>query len=108
MASPAAITVFWRPDCFFCSSLFRELDRAGIPYAASNIWEDAAAAATVRGVAGGNETVPTVQVGDLFLVNPTVNQVLAAAHEVDPHTSLPSPERFSWGDALRLLTGRQR
>lgn len=99
--------MFWRPGCLFCSSLFRDLDRAAIPYGASNIWEDVAAAAAVREVAGGNETVPTVQIGDLFLVNPTLNQVLAAAHELDPST-LPAAEQFSWGAALRLLTGRQR
>lgn len=108
MTSPAAITVFWRPGCFFSSSLFRDLDRAAIPYAASNIWEDAAAAASVRAAAGGNEIVPTVQVGDFFLVNPSLDQVLAAAHELDPETSFPWPERFSWGDRLRHLTGRRR
>lgn len=110
MTSPVDITVYWRPGCFFCSSLFRELERWSIPYDASNIWEDPAAADTVRGAAGGNETVPTVQVGDRFLVNPTLDEVLATAHEVDPQTSLPPPERFSWGDSwmLRLLTGRRR
>jgi len=38
-----------------------------------------AAAAAVRAVAGGSETVPTVQVGDRWLVNPTAEEVCAAA-----------------------------
>lgn len=47
---------------------------------------------------------------DRFLVNPTLDQVLATVHELDPHISLPPPEKFSWGDSwmLRLLTGRRR
>ncbi|MBA2577454.1 MAG: NrdH-redoxin [Euzebyaceae bacterium] len=110
MTSPAGITVYWRPGCLFCSSLFRELDQWSIAYDASNIWEHPAAAATVRAAAGGNETVPTVQVGARFLVNPSIDEVLATVHELDPHTSLPPPETFSWGDSwmLRLLTGRRR
>lgn len=109
MTSPADITVYWRPGCGFCSSLFRDLDRCSVPYEAANIWEYPAAAATVRGAAGGNETVPTVQVGERFLVNPSVDQVLATVHELDPHSSLPPPETFSWGSSwmLRLLTGRR-
>jgi hypothetical protein len=43
-----------------------------------NIWEDPQAAARVRSVAGGNETVPTVVVGYRALVNPSVGAVLAA------------------------------
>ncbi|MDP9405698.1 MAG: NrdH-redoxin [Actinomycetota bacterium] len=80
MTSPAGITVYWRPGCLFCSSLVRQLDQWSIPYDASNIWEDLAAAAIVRGAAGGSETVPTVQVGDRFLINPTIDAVLATVH----------------------------
>ena len=53
--------------------------RRGLPFREVNIWRDAAAAAAVRAVAGGSETVPTVQVGDRWLVNPTVEEVCAAA-----------------------------
>jgi hypothetical protein len=58
----------------------------------------------------GNETVPTVQVGGRFLINPSVDQVLTAVHDLDPTSSLPKPENFSWGDSwmLRLLTGTRR
>ncbi len=74
----ANVTVYWRPGCPFCGSLTRSLDRMGIEYEERNIWDDAAAAAFVRSVAFGNETVPTVMVGDLALVNPTPEEVAAA------------------------------
>jgi mycoredoxin len=46
-----------------------------------NILEDCQAAARVRAVANGNETVPTVFVGPHAMVNPSVLQVLAAVDE---------------------------
>ncbi len=48
----------------------------GIEYAAINIWDDPDAAAFVRSVANGNETVPTVTVGSTSLVNPPVGRIL--------------------------------
>jgi glutaredoxin len=58
--------------------LRRGLDRAGLDRTEVNIWEDPQAAARVRSVAGGHETVPTVVVGDVALVNPTVAEVITA------------------------------
>lgn len=69
------VTVYWRPGCPFCSSLTAGLGRAGIEFAQVNIWEDVDAAAFVRSVARGNETVPTVTVGDVALVNPRVSEI---------------------------------
>jgi mycoredoxin len=51
----------------------------GLPFREVNIWRDAAASAAVHAVAGDSEIVPTVQVGDRWLVNPTVEEVCAAA-----------------------------
>jgi mycoredoxin len=78
---PPPITFFWRPGCGFCMRLERNLDSMGIPLEKRNIWEDAEAAATVRSVARGNETVPTVVVGDVALVNPSAGQVVAVLEE---------------------------
>lgn len=72
------VTLYWRPGCGFCHALRRELDRAGLERAEVNIWDDASAAALVRSVARGNETVPTVFVGDSALINPSCREVLAA------------------------------
>lgn len=78
-AEPSTPVVFyWRPGCGFCMMLQRGLDSYGITYEARNIWEDGDAAAVVRSVAGGNETVPTVVIGDTAMVNPTIDQVLDA------------------------------
>ena len=43
-----------------------------------NVWEDPSASRTVREVNGGDELVPTVQVGDQFLSNPTLRQIRQA------------------------------
>lgn len=85
------IVVYWRPGCFFCASLFRQLERRGIPHDRVNIWEDADAAAFVRDAANGNETVPTVAVGPVALVNPNVHTVLEQAAE---HAPAAVPESY--------------
>jgi len=72
------VTVYWRPGCVFCAGLFHSMASAGIDHDRVNIWDDPDAAAFVRSVAGGNETVPTVTVGANTFVNPTVAQVAAA------------------------------
>jgi glutaredoxin-like protein len=72
------VTVYWRPGCGFCSSLRRDLERRGVDAMWVNIWEDDSARAFVRSVAAGNETVPTVMVGDVALVNPGGGAVAAA------------------------------
>lgn len=43
-----------------------------------NIWADPDAAAFVRSVADGNETVPTVVIDGRPIVNPAPSQVVAA------------------------------
>jgi mycoredoxin len=71
----AAVTVYWRPGCLFCASLLRGLGRAGIQARRVDIWQDPEGAAFVRSLTGGDETVPTVVVGDVALVNPRVSDV---------------------------------
>ena len=77
-----AVHYYWRPGCPFCSMLRRGLDKAGIVTVDHNIWEDPDAAATVREHAGGNETVPTVVIGGVGLVNPSAKQVAAHLERV--------------------------
>ena len=50
-----------------------------------NIYQNADDAALVRSVANGNETVPTVFVGCVALVNPTVALVKRTVVEHAPH-----------------------
>lgn len=50
-----------------------------------NIWEDAEDAAIVRTIADGNETVPTVIVGPVAMVNPSIELVERTVAEHAPH-----------------------
>lgn len=72
------VVFYWRPGCGFCMMLQRGLDSHGIGYEARNIWEDTEAAAEVRALADGNETVPTVLVGETAMVNPSIDEVIDA------------------------------
>lgn len=78
------ITVYWRPGCGICSALIRQLESKAVPHRRVNIWDDPGAAETVRAAARGNETVPTVIVGPVTLVNPRLDDVLTAAAEHAP------------------------
>lgn len=80
----ARVDFYWRPGCPFCSRLRGDLRRVGLPIREIDIWEDPAAAATVRSIAAGNETVPTVVVGEKAMVNPTATQVLDAVRTQIP------------------------
>lgn len=75
---------FWRPGCPFCMMLERDLEQAGIAVTRRNIWDEPEAAAIVRSVADGNETVPTIRIGDRALVNPPIAEVAALLTEVAP------------------------
>lgn len=83
VTTPSDLVFFWRPGCGFCSALERGLSGAGIAYEARNIWDDPDAAAFVRSVARGNETVPTVVARGTALVNPALETVLAALSAPD-------------------------
>lgn len=95
------ITVYWRPGCTYCSGLMRQLDRLAVPYQQVNVWAEPTATAIVRQADRGNETVPAVQIGGEVLSNPSVRQVLATAHRIDPDTDLPAPP--SAGSVARWL-----
>ena len=63
------------------------LARAGVEYQRRNIWEDDEAAAFVRSVNNGNETVPTVVIGDEYLTNPSTATVLSKLGVEPPSSS---------------------
>ena len=104
---PGSVEVYWRPGCMFCFWLRRGLERRGIAVEEHNIWDEPVAAAFVRSVAGGNETVPTVVVGERFMVNPTASQVEQLLAEVAPETLECSRERAAkrGGRIRRLMPG---
>lgn len=75
------IVVYARPGCPFCVMLRADLRAAGLTWRERDIWQDADAAAAVRAVADGNETVPTVNIGDVWMVNPSIEDVTAVLRE---------------------------
>lgn len=89
-----AVEVFWRPGCSYCSDLRRLLLDYEVEAQWRNIWSDKAAAAAVRAANQGNETVPTVRIGDLTLTNPTWRQLAKALgrdHREPPRPVPPRP-----------------
>jgi mycoredoxin len=78
VGEPTGIVLYTRPGCPFCTMLRAGLRAKGLEYREIDIWQDTEAAAAVRSAANGNETVPTVNVGDQWLVNPPVKAVIKA------------------------------
>lgn len=78
------ITFYWRPGCGFCARLERALVELDVPLDRHNIWEDETAAAAVRSFARGNETVPTVVIGSVGMVNPSAREVVDAMRKHAP------------------------
>ncbi|MHB1431041.1 MAG: glutaredoxin family protein [Streptosporangiaceae bacterium] len=96
------VTVYWRPGCPYCARLRQDLRVAGVPAREINIWADEDAAATVRELANGNETVPTVVIGSRGLVNPSAAAVVAEVRKLSPGFA-PDPDLARAGRRLRLL-----
>ena len=84
MSTAHTVEFYWRPGCPFCSMLRADLATTGLPLREVNIWEEPGAAERVRAAANGNETVPTVFVGTAAMVNPSVEEVLAAVRTHAP------------------------
>ncbi|MGW0591616.1 glutaredoxin domain-containing protein [Streptosporangium sp. NPDC002607] len=86
-ADHRGVVVYWRPGCTYCMRLRTRLRFTRLRYSEVNIWGDPEAAAFVRSVADGNETVPTVTVAGKAMVNPSKSQVLEAVRtHLDPQT----------------------
>lgn len=62
--------VFHRPGCPYCLRLRRTVGKRAGRAAWVDIWAEPDAAARVRAITGGDETVPTVVVGSEQRVNP--------------------------------------
>jgi len=103
-----AIEFYWRPGCPFCSNLERKLTKLELPLDKKNIWDNPDYAATVRSIADGNETVPTVVIGEAKMVNPSADQVLQALGAQAPEL-LPDgvdvPEPGAFGKRLNKWLG---
>ncbi|MCA2224727.1 glutaredoxin domain-containing protein [Nonomuraea aurantiaca] len=90
LADRTGVVLYWRPGCKYCMRLRTRLRFTRLRHAEVNIWRDPEAAAFVRSVADGNETVPTVTVAGKAIVNPSKQQLLEAVKIEVPHL-LPGP-----------------
>jgi len=104
-AAPTRIDLYWRPGCGFCSALQRKLDKLGIDRVEHDIWDNGDDAAIVRQHANGNETVPTVVIGDRGFVNPSAGELVAFLTEHHPHL-LPDGFEPPQPTAASRLTSR--
>ncbi|AGZ52079.1 glutaredoxin family protein [Mycobacterium kansasii] len=95
------VVIYWRPGCPFCWRLRRALRRRRLPTREVNIWTDPEAAAVVRSIADGNETVPTVVVGDIAMVNPRPSEVIAAVRSRAPELLDRAAASARWRIAFR-------
>jgi mycoredoxin len=73
------VVAYWRPGCPYCERLRHRLGADGRRRVTwVDIWQDPEAAAYVRSVNDGDETVPTVVVGGVPHTNPDPGAVLEA------------------------------
>lgn len=79
------LEVYWRDGCGFCRLLLRRLARAGITPVLHDIWADDEAQRWVRAHNRGNETVPTVALGDRVMTNPDPAALVAEIERDHPH-----------------------
>jgi mycoredoxin len=71
------VVVYWRPGCTCCERLRRRLGKDGRPRVTwVDIWRDPEAAAFVRAVNDGDETVPTVVADGTPYSNPDPKDVI--------------------------------
>jgi glutaredoxin len=79
------VVLYWRPMCTYCMKLRFSLLFTRLRHRKVNIWKDPDAAAFVRSVANGFETVPTVTVAGRPMVNPSRRELLDAVKTYAPH-----------------------
>ncbi len=100
------VMFYTRPGCPYCTSLRWRLRRSGLPFREVDIWANPSAAALVRTLTGGDETVPTVVVGTAAAVNPGLGQVQAMVEEHAPHLARTAAATQSSRGGFRSLARR--
>ena len=89
-------------------NLESKLKKLNLPLNKKNIWESKADAATVRSIADGNETVPTLVIGKAKMVNPSPNEVLQALQNQAPELipdGVDVPENGAFAKKLNKWLG---
>lgn len=89
------LTLYWRPGSPQCARLRGHLRRVGLATVAVDIAQDEAAAARLRALTQGRETVPTLVVDRVVLINPRPHRAVALVAEVRPDLAPPATVRRS-------------
>ncbi len=74
-----AVRVYYQPGCPFAAKLRTKLTLSRMPYEATRLRDDEAAAEQVRLHNGGSEVSPTVLVAGRYLTNPSAREIRQAA-----------------------------
>ncbi|MGL6233761.1 MAG: mycoredoxin [Segniliparus sp.] len=83
-ATGPQFTMYTTTWCGYCRRLKVQLDQAQIPFVEVDIEQDPEAAAFVRSVNGGNQTVPTVRFhDDTAYTNPPLAKIQAKLAAAD-------------------------
>ncbi|WP_282777712.1 MULTISPECIES: glutaredoxin domain-containing protein [unclassified Nocardia] len=94
------LLVYRRAGCPYCSRMRRVLNRHGIVHSEIDIWKDPDAAAFVRSVAHGNETVPTVvlktEAREQQWVNPSPKRLIRTIADEAPALTEGPRKFWSW------------
>jgi mycoredoxin len=72
------VILYSTPWCGYCRRLKRQLGESGVGFEEIDIDQESHHGDRIEAQTGGFRTVPTVEVGDRLLVNPTVGEVLEA------------------------------
>ncbi|HEV3473177.1 MAG TPA: glutaredoxin family protein [Actinomycetota bacterium] len=72
------ITMYSTTWCGHCRRLTRQLDDAGIDYRVVDVDDNPQFDDRIVAATGGYRVVPTLEIGDELLVNPSLSQVKAA------------------------------
>lgn len=74
----APITVYSTTWCGHCKRLLRQLDEASIAYEVIDLDQQPQHGERIEAKTGGFRTVPTLEVGEELLVNPSIVQIQQA------------------------------
>ena len=69
------VTMYSTPWCGYCRRLKRQFEESGIAYREIDVDATPGYDERIIEASGGYRTVPTVEVGDRMLVNPTIREV---------------------------------
>lgn len=72
------VTMYTTEWCGYCRRLKRALSAHGVSVEEVDIEDLPEFGDLIEGLTGGYRTVPTIRIGDEYLVNPSAGEVLAA------------------------------